>query len=98
MRYVNSAVDETISRRPTEGEQKLHSWGERCHVPTNECVWLKRIQQQANRIPIKDEQCVSTTPLETLTPDVIFISNEIEILNSHGYISANTHRRHRNSG
>jgi len=41
MRNINSAADETI-----EGEQKRHSWGERYHVPTNECVWLKRMQRQ----------------------------------------------------
>ena len=34
---------------------------------------------KTDRIPIIAE-CASSTPLETLTPDVIFISNEIEIL------------------
>jgi len=35
---------------------------------------------KANSLPIIAE-CASTTPLNTLTPDVIFIPNEIEIFN-----------------
>ena len=40
---------------------------------------LSACKGKANRIPIIAE-CASSTPLETLTPDVIFILNEIEIL------------------
>jgi len=33
----------TLAPRSAADFQKRHSWGERCHVLTNECVWLKRM-------------------------------------------------------
>ena len=62
-----------------EGEQKRYSWDEWCHLPTNECVWLKRCIGKADRIPIVAE-CASPTPLETLVPNVLFVPNDIEVL------------------
>jgi len=73
MRDINSAADEIISRRLRANRSGSHGVsGE----PTNEGVWLKRMQHKANRIPIMAE-CAITTPLETLNPKIIFIPKEI---------------------
>jgi len=57
--------------------------GRACHDPENLQHWgvakATKLQCDANCIPIVAE-CASSTPLETLTPDVIFIPNEIVIL------------------
>jgi hypothetical protein len=77
MRDVDSTADEIFSRRPGTNRNGTRVSGD---MDRQVSLYGKNVcNGKANHIPTIIE-CASPTPLETLTPDFHFVSNEIEIL------------------
>ena len=74
MWHVNSASDETISRGPRANRSSTQGASGAMYRQMSAYGWSVG-SSKAKRIPI-----IAECAVETLTPDVIFIPNEIEIL------------------